>query len=196
MAAERSAPELFAHLQREGLAAPSPGDAAAAAVHKVFKLAGEQEAKKATSVASYSEFVEFMRKAKVLTREAHESDPESYWQMRWHKESVEHLYTEWGWDTASIYHREVMTSWSEGFLDLPSMVDTEECRRGNVAGALHQRFFMCALQATGVKPKRKQAQHAQATGNLLFCTFCKKKGNHVVKDCRSKDRADAAKKPC
>jgi hypothetical protein len=189
--AERSASSLFAKMQEQGLAAPSPGEEALRAVQKVFKLAGEKESKKVTALTSYMEFVEFMRKAKVLTREAHEKDPESYWQMQWHDQSMKHVYTQWGWATALCYHTQVMKAWQEGFMDLPSMVDTEECRRGDVAGALHQRYFMVALQTTGAKPRSTKAQGDKpATG--IWCTFCNKSAGHLVGVCRMKKKHDEA----
>jgi hypothetical protein len=190
---DRSASSLFAHLQMEGLAPATAGGEALLAIQKVFKAAGEQESKKAATVASYSEFVEFLRKTKVLSRVAFEKDPDSFWQMLWHSQSVQHLYCNWGWETAGDYHKSVMKSWQEGFMDLPSMVETEECRRGDVAGALHQRFFSTALQATGAKPK--VAEKSKNKRNTIYCTFCKKKGNHTALACHKRQEAGAPVKP-
>ena len=187
--AERSAPSLFDHLQEQGLADPTPGEEAMLALKKAFKLSGDKESKKSAKVESFSGFVEFMRKAKVLTREAYETDPESFWHMHWHSQSVQHIYCEWGWETASEYHRKLMGAWQEGFLDLPSMVDMEECRRGDVEGALHQRFFGLALQTTGAKRKGAKAA-AGKTGEGKNCTYCKSNGEyakgHTVGECRKK----------
>ena len=107
-AQDRSAAALFEHLQMGGLAQAYSGGEALLAIKKVFKLAGEQDAKKTTAVASYSQFVEFMRKTKVLTRNSFERDPDSFWQLLWHSQSVQHLYCNYGWDTASSYHTSVM----------------------------------------------------------------------------------------
>jgi hypothetical protein len=188
--ADRSAGGLFAHLQDQGMAAPSPGEAALLAIKQVFKLTGEKEAKKATKVDSFSDFHEVMRKSKVLSRESHDKDPDSFWQMHWHSQSVTHLYANWGWDTASLYHKSVMKAWEEGFLDLPSMVDTEEARRGDVAGAMHQRFFHTALQTTGAKLKDPTAK---AKKKIAQCSFCHFTG-HVERDCNKKKTAEAAAK--
>ena len=192
--AERSAPHLYDLIQQHGLAPTTPGSEAQAAILKLFKLQGDKEAKKATAVESYSEYVEFMRKAKVQTRNAHDKDPESFWQMLWHSQSVQHLYTEWGWETALEYHRMTMEAWQEGFLDLPSMVDTEECRRGDVGGAMHQRFFHTALQVTGAKPKNpRKAGAGGAAGGTKWCSFCKLTTHDTV-DCRKKAAKEAKAK--
>ena len=143
--AAQSAPDLLQHLQDHGLAPVHPGDAAVAAIHKLFVYAGEKEAKKAAAITSYPEFVEFFRKAKVVTREMHDTDPESYWAMLWHSQSVQHIYCEHGWAVAGEYHRRVMKAWMEGFLDASSFVETEEFRRGDVEGALHHRILTISM---------------------------------------------------
>jgi hypothetical protein len=191
---DRSAPGLFAHLQDHGLAGPSAGEEALHAIKKTFKLSGETEAKKVFAVKSYPEFVEFMRKAKVTTQEAFEKDSDSFWQMMWHSQSVQHLYCEWGWETASVYHKAVMGAWQEGNLHLPSMVDTEECRRGDVGGAMHQRFFNVALQTTGAKP-RAADKKAGATGKSIYCSHCAKKTTHSAKDCNKRKALGLPIKP-
>ena len=101
---QRAAPHLFEHLQRSDLASAQAGFAAQLAVEKMFKLTGDKEAKKATAMESYAEFVEFMRKSKVLSRNNHEKDPESFWQMHWHSQSVQHLYVNYSWPIAYDYH--------------------------------------------------------------------------------------------
>jgi hypothetical protein len=202
--ASRSAPVLFGHLQEHGLAAPHPGEGALHAVTHLFKLAGEKEAKKASAVRSFKEFTEFFRKSKVTTRETQEGDPDSFWQMLWHFQSVTHLYTEYGWPVAGEYHARVFKHWQEGFLDLPSMVDTEECRRGDVEGALHQRSFMVAMQLKD----GKRGVGAGTTGSSsrvgsddTLCTFCAlwfpRGQDHRTATCRKKKAADkAGKKAC
>ena len=115
--------------------------------------------------------------------------------MLWHSQSVQHLYCEWGWPTAQVYHKKVMTAWQEGFMDLPSMVDTEECRRGDVAGALHQRFFTTALQTTGAKPKTHAKDGKAGGGNSIYCSYCKKKTTHAALVCKKRIAAGAPVKP-
>ena len=71
-----------------------------------------------------------------MTREMHDADPESYWAMLWHSQSVQHIYCEHGWAVASEYHQRVMKAWMEGFLEASSFVETEDLvrrRRGRAA---------------------------------------------------------------
>jgi hypothetical protein len=181
-AQHRSAPRLFEHMQAQSRAHLSaPGEEALLAITQAFRRTGAQDAKKALP-KNFSEFVEIMRKAKVLSRDAFEKDPEAFWQMMWHSQSVQHLYTEYGWDMAAEYHRLVMEAWGEGHLDLPSFVDTEENRRGDVAGAVHPRFFQVAMNATNAKPKTKATGVTASATLKTKCTFCHSQG-HVRAEC-------------
>lgn len=153
--ASRVAPALFGHLQQHGLAPPAPSEVLMRSMMNVFKAAGDKEAKKAADLSSFQEFVAFMGKAKVLTREYHDTEPDSYWAMDWHYKSVVHINCVDGWPAAGEYNRRVMEEWQDGFLDVDSMVMTEECRRGNVEGALHQRAYLLAIQHFGSTRKVK-----------------------------------------
>ena len=143
--ADRPAAGLFARMQANGLAPLPAGKAAELAVQSVFKAAAEKETKKSAEVKSWKEFCVFVRKLKVLTPQMLADDPTSFTQMWWHESSVKYLNNEYGWPVASAYHTRVMTKWSDGFLDLPSCVDSEEFRRGDVEGALHKDSFLLAL---------------------------------------------------
>lgn len=161
--ASRAAPALFGHLQQHGLAPPAPSEVLMRSMMSVFKAAGDKEAKKAADLTSFSEFVAFMGKAKVLTREYHDTDPDAYWAMDWHYKSVVHINCVDGWAAAGEYNRRVMEEWQDGFLDVDAMVMTEECRRGNVEGALHQRAYLLAIQHFG--STRKVRAGAAKTGS-------------------------------
>ena len=201
--ASRSAPGLFGHLQQHKLAPPTPGEAAVTAISQAFKLAGDKESKKISSVKSFKEFIEFVRKSKVTSRAMFDQDPESFWQWQWHMQSVTHVFTEHGWAVACEYHIRVLKSWAEGFLDLSSMVDTEECRRGDVEGALHQRVFLMALQlkgkaggAGGAAADRSgfAGKTRKANADDTYCNFCQKwypaAAGHASTTCRKKQFAD------
>jgi hypothetical protein len=202
--ASRSAPALFAHLQHQGLAPPTAGEEAMRAVAQVFKAMGEKESKKAAAVASYKDFAEFIRTSKVLTRDAHDADPTSYWQMHWHFQSVHHIFATSGWEVAGAYHALVMKDWQEGFLDIDAMVDTEECRRGDLGGALHQRFFLTAQHNSKAKkagptkaayPSHGTKEKAKPTDT--WCAHCggffPVEKSHKTSTCRKKMDADKAK---
>ena len=186
------------------MAPPTPGEAAVTAITQAFKLAGDKEAKKISSVKSFKEFIEFVHRSKVTSRAMFDQDPESYWHMRWHVESVTHVFTEHGWAVACEYHVRVLKSWAEGFLDLSALVDTEECRRGDVEGALHQRVFLVALQLKG-KTGGASADKSGYTGKVqkvnvddTYCNFCQKwypaSAGHESSTCRKKKFADGKSK--
>ena len=132
-------------LQRSGMAPISAADADAMALQRVFKSLAEKEAKKSLLVKSFKDFHSYMAKNKLLTQSAHEEDPEAYWQMQWLFQSVMHLNLEHGWPVAQAYYKELVRLWSEGFLDLDTMVLSEDFRRGNIVGALHLPTFMMAI---------------------------------------------------
>ena len=149
--AARSTPGLFARLQQNGLAPASPGEQAMKSIMQVFKAAGDKEAKKAAEITSFEAFVAFLTKARVLTREYFDSEPDAYWAMDWHFKSVTHIFCIDGWPAAGEYNRVVMKEWHEGFLDVEAMVTSEENRRGHVEGALHTRAHWLAVQRFGTK---------------------------------------------
>ena len=203
----RAAPGLFNHLQRHKLAPQTPGEAAVTAISQAFKLAGDKEAKKIAAVKSFKEFIEFVRRSKVTSRAMYDKDPESYWHMQWHVQSVTHLFTEHGWPVACEYHVRVLKSWAEGFLDLSAMVDTEECRRGDVEGALHQRVYLVSLQLKGKGGTGGASSTSGSAGTArkvnaddTYCNFCQKwypaSASHESSTCRKKKFADGkSKKP-
>lgn len=205
--APRSAPALFQRLQQQGIAPMSDSEKAVRSVLSVFKLAGEKETKKESEVKTYDDFYDLILKSKCLTRDAHDKDPTSYWQMDWHFKSVHHLNSMYGWKVAGDYHTRVMTEWQDGDLVVDAMVDTEENRRGNIEGALHQRAFLVAMQLQrGSAAKARAVGGAQGSGSGAatrqqstdtLCSFCNwwfpagKK--HQTSNCNKKKAAEAAK---
>jgi len=147
--ATRSAPALFSHLQEHGLAPPTASEEVLRSLMSVFKKAGDKEAKKAADISSFVEFVEFMRESKVRTREYHDIEPDAYWAMDWHFQSVVFIFCNDGWPAAGEYNRRVMKEWQDGYLDVDAMAMSEEHRRGNVEGALHQRAYLASLHQMG-----------------------------------------------
>ena len=206
---DRAAPSLFESLQDNGLAPPAQGEAALRAITTAFKSLADKETKKATAVASFADFCEFMRKARLTSRATFERDPEAFWQMQWHCQSVTFIKGEHGWPTARVYHDRVMKAWQEGFLDLSSMVETEECRRGDIEGALHLRSYMLAVQQTGSKARstssgssasaqRKTGTKERSAPSDTYCSHCvlyfRVESNHKTSTCRKKKKADAGSK--
>lgn len=149
-------------MQAMGVAPPSQANAAELALRQVLRKQVEAEQKKTAKPSSYAEFVRSWRKMGKMTRETSESDPSSYWQMEWHRQSVECVYLEHGWPAAQEYHRRVMESWEAGFLDAESHIDTEEFRRGNVRGSLHMVSYFEALSLKGKAGPRQAGAHASA----------------------------------
>ena len=156
--ADRPAAGLFAKLQANGLAPLPAGKAAEVAVQSVFKATAEKESKKSTEVKSWKEVWVFVRKLKMLTPQMLADDPASFMQMWWHESSVKFVNNEYGWPVAADYHARVMKKWSDGFLDVPSCVDSEEFRRGDVEGALLRDSFLLTLYSN------KGAKVAEAAG--------------------------------
>jgi hypothetical protein len=111
----------------------------------------EKSLKTAATPSSYFDFVVGWRKVGLLSRQVHDSNPEYFWQMYWHHQSVEYVYTRHGWPVAAEYHRQVMELWSQDFLDPSSRVDDYEFSRGNVQGALHQASYLLAVNKLGGK---------------------------------------------
>ena len=171
----RSAANLFSMFQKEGLAEVEGPAAAQKMVLDVFKAHAKKEAKKATKPSSYKEFYESIVKMGKLTRESMESDPDSYWQVLWLKDSVEWLSIKYGWTVAQEYYERVTELWAKGFIDLNAHVDTEDCRRGYVEGALHLPSYQAALRfwtpATSSSSARG-AQHGSRTRVNPDDTWC------------------------
>ena len=189
----RSAPGLFRHMQEHGGAPANAGEEALYSIKKLFKLTGEKEAKKALAVESFGEFFDFMRRAKVLTRNAHEKDPEAFWQMLWHYQSVTHIMVEWGWPTAKAYNAKVMQCWKDGDLHLPSQVDTEQFRSGNIGGSLHMLFYNEAMnEVRPTKVKKASAGGGTNAKAKIYCSFCNLWQGHDVKNCQKKNTAEKA----
>ena len=198
-------PALFQRLQENSLAPPGPGETAMLAAKKMFKLEGEKESKKAAAVKSYPEFVELMRKARVCTRDMHDADPDSYWAMQWHHQSVTHLHTNYGWAVANKYHTAIMQQWQEGRLQLAAYTETEECRSGDIEGALHLRNFLMATCGKGgeYQSTTKKTGYNNGLGSgsktkdgpdWTWCAHCScyfpPTSHHKTSSCRKKKAAD------
>jgi hypothetical protein len=173
----RSEPSLFNKMVDSGLAPVPPGQAAEFAIRQIFKTAADKESKKSATVESWPEFCKFVRKLGVLTMATHEQDPASYWHVMWHEQSVKYLYVTYSWAVAGEYHRRIMEKWDRGFLDLPSQISSEEFRRGDVEGALHQQSFVVAMQLKGGKaatssrePSARGMRRKENTNDTL-CEF-------------------------
>ena len=200
MRGAQAAPELFRRLQENGLAPAGLGEEALLAAHKMYKLEGQKASKQAAKVNSFSDFVEFFRKAQVCTRDMHEAHPDSFWAMHWHFQSVTHLHANYGWTVASKYHTSIMKQWQEGRLHPASYTETEECRSGDIEGSLHLRNFILATCGKGEAYKQSTdggnglgtGSYTQEAPDWTYCAFedCKcyfpPSSNHSTASCRKK----------
>ena len=199
----QAAPELFQHLQAHSLAPPGLGEEALLAVNKMLKLQGSKEAQKASKVDSYKDFVEFFRKARVCTRDMHANDPDSFWSMLWHFQSVTFLFTNYGWPVAGKYHSATMEQWQEGRLHPQSFTESEEGRSGDIEGALHQRNFTKAISGRAPLGDKKAwtgtstGSKVQEESDWTWCNHCKEyfppSSSHKTSTCRKKAAADKKK---
>jgi hypothetical protein len=149
-----TAAALLRQLQTSGMAPAAAQDREAMALQRVFKALSQKEAKRSLLVKSFRDFRKYVRDNKLVTRAAHQEDPDSYWQMVWLTQTITYLYMECGWPVAQEYYTRLVDGWAKGFIDVPTLVDGEDFRRGNVAGALHPATFTMAMQMAKVeKPK-------------------------------------------
>ena len=89
----------------------------------------------------------------------------------------------------------VMEDWQEANLDLTAEVDTEVCRMGDVAGALHQRFFLTAMFKAKNKAIKGKAEGGGGA-KKQWCNFCKEIRAHTTAQCEKKKKAEAKTGKC
>ena len=140
---------LFGQLQEAGLVGVEGAAGSILALRRLMAKEVEKEVKAAATPSSYTDFVTGWRKMGKMTRDTLDSDPESFWAMTWHHQSVEVVYLKHGWPAAAEYHRLVIGLWEQDFLDAPAYVDSQEFRRGNVMGATHRDSYHMAVVAKG-----------------------------------------------
>ena len=200
MVQSRAAPALFRRLQDENLAPPNAGEAMEMAASKIFRSMMVKAAKEAFTIKSFSEFNEFFRKARVVSHDNFDADPDSFWAMLWHTQSVTHIFCKHGWAVALQYHMDCMMQWKEGNLNPASFVETEAFRRGDHKGALHSENRLLAIDTvreakTGGKTT---GSPIQMTPDWTWCEHCQlffpPTSNHRTGSCQKSARAAAAKK--
>jgi hypothetical protein len=176
---------LYGRLQQHGLAPATPGERANQAIGQVLKGLSDKEAKKASKIESYYDFAKMLRETKVLTWETSEEDPDMYWAMQWLSTGVSYLHQEYGWGVAGLYYHKVMKAWTSGFLHIETLVLTEEFRRGDLAGGLHQASFFVAVQQGMAKTSgsRRKGGDGDTWCNNCALWFPKAK-LHDTKSCK------------
>lgn len=199
MARAQAAPPLFQRLQSRSIASPNLGEALEVSLSKMFRRMGEKEAKKAMTIKNFAEFTDFFRKAREVTKDTHDADPDSFWAMLWHTQSVTHLYCKHSWAVALQYHMLVMEQWKEGDLDPSSYVETEVFSRGDHLGALHNTNMLLAIDAvrTATSGGRTTGNPIKMTPDWTWCEHCQlyfpPTSNHRTSSCRKKAAAEKGK---
>ena len=159
-----SAGVLLRQLQTGGMAPAAAQDCEAMALQRIFKALSQKEVKRSLLVKSFPDFQKYIRDNKLVTQAAHQEDQDSYWQMVWLSQTVTYLYLEFGWPVAQEYYKRLVDGWAKGFIEVPTLVEGEDFRRGNVAGALHLPTFTMAMQMAKVeKPKASGASASSGT---------------------------------
>ena len=168
---------LFGQLQEAGLVGVDGGAGPILALRRLMAKEVEKEVKAAATPSSYSDFVMGWRKMGKMTRDTLDSDPDSFWVMTWHHQSMECVYLKHGWPAAAEYHRLVIGLWEQDYLDAQSHVDSSEFRRGNVLMSTHMDSYHMAVAASKGGGSRPAGRTSGAPGALPNGGTKKKEGS-------------------
>jgi hypothetical protein len=158
---------LFGQLQEAGLVGVEGGAGPILALRRLMAKEVEKEVKAAATPSSYADFVSGWRKMGKMTRETLESDPDSFWVMTWHHQSMECVYLKHGWPAAAEYHKLVIGLWEQDFLDAQAHVDSSEFRRGNILMSTHMDSYHMAVVAKGGGGMKSGGQGSSGTPRAL-----------------------------
>ena len=106
---------LFGQLQEAGMAPVEGPLTASLFLRRQMVKEMEKELKASATPSSYSAFILGWRKLGLMTRATLDTNPDHFWSMTWHHQSVEFVFAKHGWPAAAEYHKQVMSLWCQDF---------------------------------------------------------------------------------